>query len=142
MADGMRGVSTTLRAHVKVHKSPHIARQEIEYGAVGVGCATVWEAIVMVRAGIDDVFVINEVVGAEKTRALALLAREASVKVAVDDTVQIDELSPRRYRGRQYDRGPHRRRRGDAPMRCHVGRGCAAARAPDLRTRRGSSSSG
>ena len=93
MAAGMRGVSTTLRAHVKVHKSPHIARMEVEHGAIGVGCATVWEAIVMVRAGIDDVFVINEVVGAEKTRALALLAREASVKVAVDDAIQIDELS-------------------------------------------------
>jgi D-serine deaminase-like pyridoxal phosphate-dependent protein len=93
MAAGMRGVSTTLRAHVKVHKSPHIARMEVEHGAIGVGCATVWEAIVMARAGIDDVFVINEVVGAEKTRALALLAREARVKVAVDDAVQIDELS-------------------------------------------------
>ncbi len=93
MAAGMSGVSTTLRAHVKVHKSPHIARLEVEHGAIGVGCATVWEAIVMVRAGIDDVFVINEVVGPEKTRALALLAREARVKVAVDDPVQIDELS-------------------------------------------------
>jgi D-serine deaminase-like pyridoxal phosphate-dependent protein len=93
MAIGMRDVDTTLRAHVKVHKSPHIARLEVEYGAIGVGCATVWEAIVMVRAGIDDVFVINEVVGTEKTRALALLAREAAVKVAVDDTVQVDELS-------------------------------------------------
>lgn len=93
MATGMRDVSTTLRAHVKVHKSPHIARLEVEHGAIGVGCATVWEAIVMARAGIDDVFVINEVVGAEKTRALALLAREAKVKVAVDDATQIDELS-------------------------------------------------
>jgi D-serine deaminase-like pyridoxal phosphate-dependent protein len=93
MAAGMRGVSTTLRAHVKVHKSPHIARLEIEYGAIGVGCATVWEAIVMARAGIDDVFVINEVVGPEKTRALALLAREAHVKVAVDDADQIDDLA-------------------------------------------------
>ena len=93
MASGMRDVDTTLRAHVKVHKSPHIARLEVEYGAIGVGCATVWEAIVMVRAGIDDVFVINEVVGTEKTRALALLAREAAVKVAVDDAVQVDELS-------------------------------------------------
>ena len=93
MAAGMRGVPTRLRAHVKVHKSPHIARVEIERGAIGIGCATVWEAIVMARAGIDDVFVINEVVGAEKTRALALLAREASVKVAVDDAVQVDELS-------------------------------------------------
>jgi len=93
MESGMRDVSTNLRAHIKVHKSPHIARLEIEHGAIGIGCATVWEAIVMVRAGIDDVMVINEVVGEEKARALALLAREADVKVAVDDTVQIDLLS-------------------------------------------------
>jgi D-serine deaminase-like pyridoxal phosphate-dependent protein len=93
MATGMSGVETTLRAHVKVHKSPHIARMEIEHGAVGVGCATVWEAIVMARAGIEDVFVINEVVGREKTRALALLARESRAKVAVDDEVQIEALS-------------------------------------------------
>lgn len=93
METGMQGVPTTLRAHVKVHKSPHIARLQVEHGAIGVGCATVWEAIVMARAGIDDVFVINEVVGPERTRALALIAREASVKVAVDDAVQINELS-------------------------------------------------
>ena len=71
MAQHMRGPAA-LRAHVKVHKSPHIARLEVEAGAIGVGCATVWEAIVMARAGIPDVFVINEVVGAEKVRALAL----------------------------------------------------------------------
>ena len=93
MAEGMRAVSTTLRAHVKVHKSPHIARMQVEHGAIGVGCATVWEAIVMARAGIDDVFVINELVGEEKTRALALLAREADAKTAVDDLLQVDELS-------------------------------------------------
>jgi D-serine deaminase-like pyridoxal phosphate-dependent protein len=93
MAAGMRDSSANLRAHVKVHKSPHIARLQVEQGAIGVGCATVWEAIVMARAGIDDVFVINEVVGAEKTRALALLAREADVKASVDDAVQVDELS-------------------------------------------------
>jgi D-serine deaminase-like pyridoxal phosphate-dependent protein len=93
MADGMRDAPATLRAHVKVHKSPHIARMQVEHGAIGVGCATVWEAIVMARAGIRDVFVINEVVGPEKTRALALLAREADVKASVDDAAQVDELS-------------------------------------------------
>jgi D-serine deaminase-like pyridoxal phosphate-dependent protein len=93
MAEHMVGAPAVLRAHVKVHKSPHIARMEMEAGAVGVGCATVWEAIVMARAGISDVFVINEVVGAEKLRALALLAREAQVKVAVDDLGQVDALS-------------------------------------------------
>jgi D-threonine aldolase len=93
MAVGMRGTPTTLRAHVKVHKSPHIARLEMEHGAIGIGCATVWEAIVMVRAGIDDVFVINEIMEPGKARALALLAREASVKVAVDDARQVDLLA-------------------------------------------------
>ena len=93
MAAGMSAVETTLRAHVKVHKSPHVARLQVEHGAIGVGCATVWEAIVMARAGIEDVFVINEVVGREKTRALALLAREAEVKTAVDDVAQVDALS-------------------------------------------------
>lgn len=93
MEAGMRDAPAVLRAHVKVHKSPHIARLEVEHGAIGVGCATVWEAIVMARAGIDDVFVINETIGAEKTRALALLAREAAVKTAVDDAIQVDGLS-------------------------------------------------
>ena len=93
MEAGMRDAPARLRAHVKVHKSPHIARMQVEHGAIGVGCATVWEAIVMARAGISDVFVINEVVGEEKARALALLAREADVKGAVDDAAQVDELS-------------------------------------------------
>jgi D-serine deaminase-like pyridoxal phosphate-dependent protein len=93
MAEHMRDSETALRAHVKVHKSPHIARLEVDAGAIGVGCATVWEAIVMARAGIRDVFVINEIVGSEPVRALALLAREADAKVAVDDAVQVERLS-------------------------------------------------
>ncbi len=93
MASGMAGTATTLRAHVKVHKSPHIARLQMEHGAIGVGCATVWEAIVMARAGIDDVFVINEITEPAKARALALLAREANVKVAVDDLDQVALLA-------------------------------------------------
>jgi D-serine deaminase-like pyridoxal phosphate-dependent protein len=93
MAEHMQGAPAALRAHVKVHKSPHIARMEVAAGAIGVGCATIWEAIVMARAGIPDVFVINEVVGAEKVRALALLAREANARVAVDDVSQVDVLS-------------------------------------------------
>jgi D-serine deaminase-like pyridoxal phosphate-dependent protein len=60
MQERMRSLSTNLRAHVKVHKSPHIACMQIEAGAIGAGTATVWEAIVMARAGISDIFVINQ----------------------------------------------------------------------------------
>jgi len=93
MRDRMATMPTNLRAHVKVHKSPHIARMQVEYGAIGIGCATVWEAVVQARAGIPDVFVINQLVGREKTRTAALLARESLLRVAVDDRVQADGLS-------------------------------------------------
>ncbi len=89
----MRDKPAKLRAHIKVHKSPHIARMQVEAGAVGVGTATIWEAVIMSRAGISDVFVINEVVGAEKTRVAARLAHETDLKVAVDNDSNVNELS-------------------------------------------------
>lgn len=74
-----------LRAHVKNHKSPHVARLQLEHGAFGLCAATVWEAIVMVRAGADEVLIANQLVNPVKRRAAALLAREANVTVNVDD---------------------------------------------------------
>ena len=93
MAELMKNKPAKLRAHIKVHKSPHIARMQIEAGAIGIGTATLWEAIAIARAGIDDVFVINEVVGPEKIKAAAQLAREIPLKVAVDDPVNVETLS-------------------------------------------------
>ena len=93
MSERMKNAPSKLRAHIKVHKSPDIARLQIEAGAIGVGTATLWEATVMGGIGIDDVFLINEVVGSEKVEAAALLAREVSLKIAVDDPGNIKELS-------------------------------------------------
>ena len=36
-----------LRPHVKTHKSPHIAAQQLRLGAIGLTCATLREAEVM-----------------------------------------------------------------------------------------------
>src|SRR5215210_3579191 len=82
-----------LRGHVKNHKSPHIARLQLQHGAFGICAATIWEAIVMVRAGADDVLVANELVDPAKRRAAALLAREANVLVNVDDVSDAEALS-------------------------------------------------
>jgi D-serine deaminase-like pyridoxal phosphate-dependent protein len=82
-----------LRGHVKNHKSPHIARMQLEHGAFGICAATVWEAIVMVRAGADDVLIANQLVTPQKRRAAALLAREANVLVNVDDVSDAEGLS-------------------------------------------------
>ena len=93
MAEHMKGKHAKLRPHIKVHKSPDVARMQIEAGAIGIGTATIWEAIVFARSGTDDVFVINQVVGPEKVRAAALLAREVPLKVAVDDASNVNALS-------------------------------------------------
>jgi len=82
-----------LRGHVKNHKSPHIARLQVEHGAFGICAATIWEAIVMVRAGADDVLISNQLVDPHKRRAAALLAREANVIVNVDDIGDAEALS-------------------------------------------------
>jgi len=79
------GLHARLRGHVKNHKSPHIARLQLEHGAFGLCVATIWEAIVMARAGADDILVANELVNPRKRRAAALLAREVDLHVAVDD---------------------------------------------------------
>src|SRR5262249_35590448 len=47
MAVAFRELPAQLRPHVKAHRSPQLARLQMEAGAVGVATATVWEAMVM-----------------------------------------------------------------------------------------------
>ena len=64
-----------VRPHIKAHKTPEIALMQVRAGAVGVTAATLREAQVMAGAGIEDIFLANEVVGEAKTARLAALAR-------------------------------------------------------------------
>ena len=82
-----------VRGHVKNHKSPHIARMQLEHGAFGLCTATVWEAIVMARAGADDILIANQLVHPVKRRAAALLARDVTLRVNVDDVSDAEALS-------------------------------------------------
>jgi D-serine deaminase-like pyridoxal phosphate-dependent protein len=83
----------TLRPHSKTHKLPSVALWQVEAGAVGVCVQKMSEAEVMVRGGIRDVFVSNEVIGAQKTDRLAELAKRAKVSVAVDSELGVEQLS-------------------------------------------------
>jgi D-serine deaminase-like pyridoxal phosphate-dependent protein len=92
----MQRLSTTkarVRPHIKCQKSPELARMQVEAGAIGVCTATVWEAIVMSRAGIEDVLIANEVGGREKIAALAQAAREGRITVAIDDPRNAEDVS-------------------------------------------------
>ena len=63
-----------LRPHAKTHKSPFVARRQLETGAVGLTVATLREAEVFAAAGVDDLVVANPPVGAAKRARLAALA--------------------------------------------------------------------
>lgn len=82
-----------LRPHIKVHKSPDAARLQLQAGAHGVATATLWEAAAMMRSGIDDVLIANQVVGDHKMRGVAELAGEGSLAVAVDQRDNVEALS-------------------------------------------------
>lgn len=81
-----------LRPHAKTHKSADVAKQQMAHGAVGMCCQKVSEAEALIRGGVPDVLVTNEIVGAAKLRRLAALAREARVGVCVDDAQNVGDL--------------------------------------------------
>ena len=60
MADHCRKAGLQLRGHVKVHKSPEIARRQAALGSIGVTCATVAECELMVNAGIKGVLLTRQ----------------------------------------------------------------------------------
>ena len=93
MAAKFRELPAELRPHIKVHKSLELALLEVEAGAIGIACATPWEAMVMAEGGIKDVLVANEVVQPDKVSAVAGLAREHRITLAVDDVRNVEQLS-------------------------------------------------
>lgn len=92
MAQVAQVAGVVLRPHAKTHKDPVIARMQMARGAVGVCCQKVAEAEVLVNGGVGDVLVANEIVGVQKLRRLAALARRATVCVCVDDPLQVTSL--------------------------------------------------
>jgi len=92
LSQSLRGSSVRVRPHSKSHKCPAIALRQIAHGAVGVCCQKVSEAEAMVRGGVGDVLIANEVVGMRKLARLAELAQGARISVCVDDAGNIADL--------------------------------------------------
>jgi D-serine deaminase-like pyridoxal phosphate-dependent protein len=78
------GFGVRLRPHTKTHKSPHIAKRQVGAGAAGITVAKVGEAEVMADAGLDDILIANQVIGAEKVRRLVELSGRIRLAVLVD----------------------------------------------------------
>ncbi|MBW6421983.1 DSD1 family PLP-dependent enzyme [Rhizobium sp. XQZ8] len=94
MRDYAEKMGVKLRAHAKTHKSADIALYLMEKGgAVGICCQKVSEAEALVRGGVTDVLVANEVSDPKKIDRLARLTKLAKVAVCVDDAAVVPTLS-------------------------------------------------
>ncbi|CAN7761427.1 alanine racemase [Paenibacillus sp. LjRoot153] len=82
-----------LRPHVKTHKIPELAIQQIAAGAIGVTVAKIGEAEVMAAAGIQNIFIAYPIVGEQKLNRLRRLAKTVDLTIAVDSMVVAREVS-------------------------------------------------
>ena len=72
-----------LRPHAKTHKSPAVARWQLDAGAVGIACAKIGEAEVFADAGVKNIRLPYPVNPANAPRLLALMDR-ATISIIVD----------------------------------------------------------
>ena len=93
MAGYAREHGVLLRPHAKSHKCAQIAALQREAGAVGVCVQKTSEALALAGAGVDDLFVSNEVLDPAKLAALAELAGRVRLAVAVDSALGVERLA-------------------------------------------------
>lgn len=90
----MQWPNVAVRTHAKAHKTPALAKLQVEHGAVGVCCQTIVEAEAMVHgAGLLDILLSNQLIGKDKLRRLAALAKLATVALCVDSMENISDVS-------------------------------------------------
>src|SRR5215470_2792508 len=95
MAEFCRDKRIALRPHAKTHKSVRIAERQIAAGSIGICCATIGEAEIMVAGGIRGVHVTSPQVTPSKiARVIALnLAAKDGFSVVVDHPQNLAELA-------------------------------------------------
>jgi D-serine deaminase-like pyridoxal phosphate-dependent protein len=84
MAGIARERGVWLRPHVKTHKIPGIAREQMQAGATGITVAKVSEAEVMAENGIRDIFIAYPLVTNSKIKRALRLSGRTSLTVGMD----------------------------------------------------------
>ncbi len=114
MAAYAREHGLILRPHIKTHKSPRIAAEQLRRGAVGLTCATPLEVEVMATVS-DDLLLAYPPVGNPKLTRLMDLPASVDLTVALDSVSVAESLGrAARERGRtigvylELDVGMHR----------------------------------
>jgi D-serine deaminase-like pyridoxal phosphate-dependent protein len=81
-----------LRPHVKTHKSPRIAAEQLQRGAIGLTVATLREAEVMSEV-CNDLLIAYPPIGAARLERMVRLPSDVKLTVAVDGPAGISALA-------------------------------------------------
>jgi D-serine deaminase-like pyridoxal phosphate-dependent protein len=84
MAEFCRSKNCNLRPHAKSHKSPFVAKKQIDAGAIGVCCQTLVEAEAMIMNGIDNVLLTHILASENSFERFFALSRNGHIMVNVD----------------------------------------------------------
>ena len=84
-----------LRVHTKSHKTPAIAQRQMAAGAVGIVSQKLGEAEAMAAAGIPDILIPYNIVGAAKLARLVKLvgSEQTQLTVAADSAATVEGIS-------------------------------------------------
>lgn len=74
------------RPHMKGQKAVELAKEAIRAGAIGITCATLYEAEAFAREGVAGILIANQIAGARKLARLARLQRVTTVIAATDSS--------------------------------------------------------
>src|SRR6478609_1483124 len=81
-----------LRPHIKTHKSPRIAAEQLRRGAIGLTCATPFEAEIM-SSVCGDILLAYPPVGAQRARRIAAIPDGVRVTVALDSMRAVEDIA-------------------------------------------------
>jgi D-serine deaminase-like pyridoxal phosphate-dependent protein len=93
MQDVANRSGVRLRPHTKTHKSPDIARMQVDIGAGGITVAKLSEALVMADAGFEDILITCPVYGQAKWEKIPALLDKAQATFNLDSLEVAEGLS-------------------------------------------------
>lgn len=82
-----------VRPHIKTHKLPRFALRQVELGAVGITCQKLGEAEIMADAGLSDILIPYNIVGAAKLARLLALHGRTTLRVTADSAATVAGLA-------------------------------------------------
>jgi len=84
-----------LRVHTKTHKTPQIARMQVEGGAIGITSQKLGEAEAMADGGLGDILIPYNIVGQTKLERLTRLIKsgKTTLTLAADSSATVEGLS-------------------------------------------------